>query len=313
MIEVLGRSTVRYVKNGRGGRWWAAAKERHQAHFGWSSVPGELLLRADLRAIEEIIRNCAKDEGAATRDLSQLADVIEEPGRHIWITFEDRCLWWCTLLKGPTINPEGESEALGHFWLACDQPWSNRSLGGRSLSITDLSGRVTSTAGFRGTLCTPKAEPEILRILSDQKDEDAAEIQRTRDVYEAAVGRGIQRLSPQDFELLIDLALVRSGWVRVSTLGGSTEGIDLEVKNAAMDETAYVQVKSVADQAVLEEYVGRFMNSRERYSRMIFAVHTPKGEVSVPRGQPVHVWTGPHLAQLAVRLGLGEWIEGKLG
>ncbi len=312
MIEVLGRSTVRYVKNGRGGRWWAAAKERRQAHFGWSSVPGELLIRADLRGIEEIIRNHAKDEGAATRDLSQIADVIEEPGRHIWITFEDGCMWWCTLRNGPTINPEGESEALGHFWLACDQPWSNRSLGGRTLSITDLSGRVTSTAGFRGTLCTPKAEPEILRILSDQKDEDAVALERARDKHEAAAEKAIQKLSPQDFEHLVDLVLVRSGWVRVSTLGGVLEGIDLEVKNAAVDETAFVQVKSAADQSVLDDYVERFQGRRERYCRLIVAVHTPKGKLSPPADLPVQVWTGRHMARLAVRLGLGEWVEGKL-
>lgn len=312
MAEVLGRSTVRYLKNGRGGKWWPAAKERHQAHFGWSRLPGDLLLRSDLRAIEEVIRDRSKDEGAATRDLSQIREVLEDPDRHIWITFEDGRLWWCTLRRGPTVNREGESEAVGHFWLECEKPWSNRSIGGRILSVTDLSGRVTSTAGFRGTLCTPKAEAEVLRILSDQKNEDAVALQRARDAYEATVEVGIQRLTPQDFEHLVDLVLVRSGWVRVSTLGGVLEWIDLEVKNAAADETAFVQVKSAADQAVLDDYVQRFGSRRELYSRLIVAVHTPKGKLNPPSDLPVQVWTGRHMARLAVRLGLGEWVEGRL-
>ena len=72
MTEVLGRSTVRYVKNGPRGRWWRAAKERRQAHFGWSQVPGDLLLRTDIRAIEEIFRRYSKDKGAA---------ILRGPGR----------------------------------------------------------------------------------------------------------------------------------------------------------------------------------------------------------------------------------------
>ncbi len=312
MAEVLGRSTVRYVKNGSGGKWWQAARGQSQAHFGWSRVPGELLLRPGFDAIEGVIRSTSNDEGAATRDLSQLRDVLEVPDHHIWITFEDGCMWWCTLRKGPTVNQDGESGTLGHFWLGCDQPWSNRSQGGRLLSKTELPGRVTSTAGFRGTLCTPKAEAEVLRILSDQKDEDALALQRARDAYEATVEVGVQRLSPQDFEHLVDLVLVRSGWVRVSTLGGVLEGIDLEVKNAAADETAFVQVKSAADQAVLDDYVQRFRGRRDLYSRLIVAVHTPKGKLNPPADLPVQVWTGRHMARLAVRLGLGEWVEGKL-
>jgi len=288
------------------------ARDRSQAHFGWSHVPGDLLLSPDLRSIEEVIRNASKDEGAATRDLTQIRELLEHPERHIWITFEDGCMWWCTLCRGPAVNPEGSSETLGHFWLDCERPWSNRSIGGRILSITDLSGRVTSTAGFRGTLCVPKAEPEVLRILSDQKNEDAVKLQRARDAYEATVEVGIQRLTPQDFEQLVDLVLVRSGWVRVSALGGVLEGIDLEVKNAAADETAFVQVKSTADQSVLDDYVRRFRGRRELYSRLIVAVHTPKGELRTSASEPIQVWTGRHMARLAVRLGLGEWVEGKL-
>jgi hypothetical protein len=47
MAEVMGRPTVRYLKNGRGGCWWSAAKERNEAHFGWGRVSREQLVRGD--------------------------------------------------------------------------------------------------------------------------------------------------------------------------------------------------------------------------------------------------------------------------
>lgn len=298
------------MKNGRGGQWWKAARARNQAHFGWSRVPREQLVRADRAEIEATIRGYSKDQGAATRDVEQLFELLDSPSRHIWITFQDGCMWWCTLRNGPVLNSDGESDALGYFWLDCDLPWSNHTVGGRLLSITELSGRITSTAGFRGTLCTPKASAEILRVLSDQKDDLAIAVETARDAYELTVAQSIQRLSPQDFEHLIDLILVRTGWARISTLGSTREGIDLEVENAAADEVAFVQVKSAATQAVLDDYVERFAERRERYSRMIFAVHTPSGDLCPPKD--VQVWTGRRTAKLTVRAGLGEWVEGKL-
>ena len=62
-------------------------------------------------------------------------------------------------------------------------------------------------------------------------------------------------------KLLVDLILSRSGWTRTARLGGVTEGIDVEVENAAIGEVAFVQVKSTADPSVLDDYVARFWRS----------------------------------------------------
>jgi hypothetical protein len=73
-----------------------------------------------------------------------------------------------------------------------------------------------------------------------------------------------------------------------------------------------VQVKSVAGQDVLDDYVRRFGERRDRYHRMIFAVHTPRGSLRTPAGEPVQLWSGDHIAKLVVRLGLGEWVANRL-
>ena len=144
--------------------------------------------------------------------------------------------------------------------------------------MTDLPGTVTTVAGFKGTVCTPRAWREILRNIQDEKVPDAAAAAVARGLYRQAVERIVARLSPQDFEQLVDLIVsVREG--RISTLGKVLKGIDLEVENRSSDEIAFVQVKSSATQAVLNDYVEQFRNQRDRYARMIFAVHTPSGEL----------------------------------
>jgi hypothetical protein len=222
-------------------------------------------------------------------------------------------MWWSTVLDGATINPDGESLDKGNFWLTCNRPWSSHSLSGRLLAIADLPGIITTTAGFQGTVCTPKGWQAILRIIKDEKDPDAIDAANARAHYEQAILKLIKRLSPKDFEQLIDYILSRTGWTRISTLGKNREGIDVEAENLTVGEIAFVQVKSSASQSVLEDYIERFRRRRDFYARMIFAVHSPSGKLTAPTDMPeVQVWTGERVAQLVVRLGLGEWVESRL-
>lgn len=301
-------SSVRYVKNGPGGRWWPAAKALGQIHASWKDVPGEALRAGDLVAIEQAVRDWFRGRPGATQDFNAVRTLIDRPSQHVWVTFEDGFLWWATARNGVEINPDGESSDKGHFWLTLDRPWSNHSLGGRSLAISDLPGAVAAVAGFRATLCKPKAAPAILRIIMDERDQDAAAAAAARSAYCGAVARLVERLGPKDFELLVDLILSRAGWTRTARLGGVTEGIDVEVENAAIDEIAFVQVKSTADLSVLNDYVTRFSAQRDRYSRMIFAVHSPTGSLTPPADMPVQVWDGVRIADLVVSFGLGDWL-----
>jgi hypothetical protein len=228
------------------------------------------------------------------------------------MTFEDGCMWWCTVLDGATVNPGGESVEKGNFWLVCKRPWSNRSIKGKILAISDLPGTVTTTGGFKGTVCTPSDWRTILRLIQDEKDLEAAAAANARGDYERAVHTIVKRLSPKDFEQLIDLILARTGWVRISTLGKTREGIDVEVEDLTAGEIAFVQVRSSATQDVLDDFVERFKKRRDFYARMIFAVHSPSAKLTALADVPVVLWTGDRVAQLVVRLGLGEWVESRL-
>jgi len=321
MSDILPIS-VRYVKNGSKGRWWTAAREREQVQLGWMEIPTALLRKPNYAEIERRIRRFwdkkqgitgSGKKGGATQDFNQLCDLLKSPSQHIWITFEDGFMWWCTVRDGAVPNPAGESKEEGHFWLECNRPWSNRSVEGKLLAYAELPGTVSRTAGFQGTVCEPNAAETVLRIIRGEKDPNAALASKARQEYEWATRQMVAQLGWKDFEQLVDLILARSGWVRICTLGGKTEGVDIEVENLAAAEIAFVQVKSSATQAVLDDYIKRFNARRDRYARMIFAVHSPGGRLALPKNTPsVQIWEDGRIANLVVRLGLGEWVEGRI-
>jgi len=312
MVEALPAS-VRYVKNGAGGQWWNAAKDNGQIHAGWRNIPDALLRTADMGQIESLVRAEFGNKPGATQDFKALQTLLVEPSQHVWITFQDGCMWWCTVRDGVETNPAIETNERGHFWLTCQSQWSNYSLDDkRHLVTSELPGIVAAVAGFQATVCKPKGWKEILRIIRNAEDEDARVAALARQTYEDAVAKLVARLGDKDFELLIDLILSRTGWARLAKLGGATEGIDVEVENVSSDEIAFVQVKSTATQSVFDDYVSRFNARRDRYHRMIFAVHSPEGALTPPTGQPVSIWTGKEIARRVVKLGLGDWAATRL-
>jgi hypothetical protein len=299
-----------YIKNGRGGEWWPIAKKQNQIHAGWKRLPPESIVGSGIPEIKKLYWRLypKKTNKGRTADLNALLALLDRPSQHVWITIQDGYLWWCTV-HDRARSTKRDDTSRGHFWLDCKRRWSNRSLKGKLLSTEDLPGIVTKVGGFQGTVCKPKAWNEVLRIIQDQADPKALKAQRARSAYADAMQGLIQDLNPYDFEHVIDLILNRSGWERLSKRGGIQEGIDLDVENKAIGEHAFVQVKSEAGQAVLQKYCDRFQKNRQRYKRMIFAVHSPLGELRPPPNPAIQVWTSDKIAELVVRLGLGERVE----
>lgn len=305
-------TAVKYIKCGEGSCWWKVSRDESQVHAGWGDIPDNLLTQGNLTEIEaHLRRRYPPGRSGFTQDFNQLKALLGRPSQYVWTTIEAGDLWWCTVRDGLTVNPESDYRDRGHFWLQCDLPWNNRSLGGRQLLISSLPGAIAATRGFRATLCTPEASPQILRAIRDEPDEEAHAAAAARLIYEGAIVRLLRRLHPKDFELLVDLILSRAGWTRIATVGGVTEGTDIEAENAATGELAFVQVKGKAGQATLADYVRRF-NERSAYQRMIFAVHTPQGRLEPPIDHRIQVWDGERIAELAVKLGLADWIASRI-
>ena len=231
-----------------------------------------------------------------------------EGRQYLWTTIEDGYLWWCTLSGDFDVDEVNFStDTRGHIRLHCAVPWRNTSLAGQLLAVSDLPGVVTKTAGFRGTVCTPGGAVEMRRVIVGGSDPDVVRADDARAAFIAATEAIVRRLNPKDFELLVDLIMARTGWARIARLGGPREGIDVECQNAATGEIAFCQVKSTSSQGALDDYVDRFTARRDRYARMIFAVHTADDLATSKRD--VMIWDGARIAELVVDLGLASWLR----
>ncbi len=85
--------------------------------------------------------------------------------------------------------------------------------------------------------------------------------------------------------------------------------IDLLVEQPLTGERASIQVKSAADQSVLDASVQAFLESGSA-SRFFFVCHSPRGRLNPSQVDDtrVQLWTTDRLAAAAVDHGLTEWL-----
>jgi hypothetical protein len=147
-------------------------------------------------------------------------------------------------------------------------------------------------------------------VIRQSNGEEAPVMARARTARTALVTVAremIAGLHWADFETLVDLIFARTGWQRVSRVGETLSDVDLILEQPATGETAFVQVKSTARQAVLDDYADRFRRSG-LCDRMFFVCHTPRGPLSAGDTARLHVWAGDRLAEAAVKAGLFAWL-----
>lgn len=305
--------SVRYVKNGDGGKWWEAALRDNRIYCGWDDVPNNAIEQKDWAAmkaaIDEYFRIRSGDKGAATRDFKALETLLDHPSQHLWVTIQGQHLWWCTVEDQAEAGPLSTRE-LGHFWLRCSRPWSNHSIGRkRELLLAKLPGSIGVSAGFRATVCKPGKHESIRRIVANEQDEEAQRAEAARELYQAQLAKMLDRLHWKDFELLIDLILARGGWARIERRGANKQFVDIEAENVVTGEMLIVQVKSQASQVDVDEFAGKV--APDGNVKMFFACHQPKGVLMPPVDSPraIKIWQASEIARRAVAAGLGEWIE----
>ncbi len=160
---------------------------------------------------------------------------------------------------------------------------------------------------YRQTICRIKPEDYLLRRINAVEEPVIARAREARSAMVAIAAEMIAALHWADFETLVDLIFTRSGWQRVSLVGGGLTDGDLILEQPATCEKAFVQVISKAGQTVLDNYVARFRRSG-MYQRMFFICHSPKGVLSADGEARLHVWAGDRLADAAVRAGLFDWL-----
>jgi len=93
--------------------------------------------------------------------------------------------------------------------------------------------------------------------------------------------------------------------------GETLADVDLIMEEPTTGERAFVQVKSKATQAILDDYLDRFRVSG--YDRFFFVCHSTKGTLRLPDEAHLHLFEGKRLADAAVKNGLFDWLMERSG
>jgi hypothetical protein len=265
----------------------------------------------------EDIKKFCMDEGRNAAEASQIArqviDFYQLGADCLWITFARDHLWWT--FAAPEVKWLGPSKDrdLGDRIRKSIGGWRNDDIHGKPLTIQSLSTKLTRVRNYRRTICSIEKEASeyLHRRINGVEDPIIVAFNQASEALITATSSAIQSLHWADFETLIDIVFARSGWNRVSAVGGKQKTVDLELEQHSIGERIAVQVKSRATQKTLEDYVRR-IDKVGIYDRLFFACHNPIGELHVPEGSDVHLWTGRELAATVVKTGLHDWVLEKI-
>ena len=296
---------IRYIKLGSGGRWANSAFSCGVLPFGYASVSHELCVRGDWERVTQFLVDEGRSLGKARDAVREIREFYTLGADCLWITFADGHLWWA--FAAPEVAWRGADDEHGVRTRAVVDGWRKTNINGEPLRMDDLSTRLTQVAAYRQTICRVKAAVYLLRRINAIEEPVVARAHEARAAMIAVASEMITGLHWADFETLVDLIFTRSGWQRISRVGGSQADTDLVLEQPSTGETAFVQVKSKAGQSVLDDYIERFRRAGT-HNRMFFVCHSPAGALTVDDSTAIHLWVGEHLADVTVKSGLFDWL-----
>ncbi len=300
-----------YIKLGKRGGWEQKCLEEGIAPLAYYDVPHGMALAGDREAIRKVYLDLGKTAGTATGHASQILSFYDADPDVLWITFSGGSLWWAELAPDVEyLGPDPEEFPQGSRFRRTISGWKKVSFGGTPLLIGELSGNLTKVAAYQGTVCALKPD-QLDYLLRKLRDEDLPEITAAQDARRqllATTEEVIKLLTWQDFELFTELLFSRSGWQRISSLGGTQKTLDLELLLPTTGERAIVQVKSATSQAQLDDYIERF--GQMAADRYFYVYHTSKQDLHV-RDSGILLMDAPALADQALKSGLVDWLIAK--
>lgn len=310
VAKLAGVTTLRYIKLGPGGAWANQALEQGKVLLGFREVEHETCDVGDWSAVGAQLEAAGRTPSGASQGVRELRDFYELDANCLWITFANGHLYWAfaeaeitPLGSDGTDGPRRVRNTLGG--------WQRQDVTGAPLPMHSLSSALTRVSGYRMTICNVDRHDYALRRIRGEVDPILLDARKVQADLEDITGRMIANLDWRDFEVLVDLVFARSGWQRQSAVGRGEVDVDLLLTHPTTDETAWVQVKSRANQSVLDDYLERFHRDGS-CDRFFFVCHSAP-DLVLPKSRELYLWTNDKLARIAVNAGLFEWVARRVG
>jgi hypothetical protein len=314
-VMPLSASRALYVKLGEKGCWFETARDTNTVRVGFSEVSEDTARAAatagDFTPIKTLYEKAGYARGTATRFSNELREFYTTGTDVLWITFAEGRMWWCFAQPEVTPTAGGERKKEGSRYRKTVAPWSDKDLKGEVLWKTGLRGSLTTTEGFRGTICKVREFEYLLRRINGEKSSAVEAVSGARRRLIEALIPLIRGLHWRDFELLVELVVTQGGWRRVSQTGGTQHTTDIELELPFTGDRALVQVKSRLNQAVAEEVAAR-LTEQAGGAKVIIAYHTSDGRLSIDQDSVTLL--GPEeIAEHVVESGLTTWVMERVG
>ncbi|WP_288903036.1 hypothetical protein [uncultured Sneathiella sp.] len=299
---------ARYIKLGARGGWERHCLEEGIAPLAYYDVPHDMALAGDKEAIRKVYLDLGKTASTATGHANQILSFYDPDPDVLWITVSGGSLWWAGLApKVEYLGSDPEQNPQGSRFRRTMSGWHRVSFNDTPLLVGELSGNLTKISAYQGTICTLDIA-QFDYLLRKLRDEDLPEItaaQEARRQLLATTEEVIKILTWQDFELFTELLFSRSGWQRISSLGGTQKTLDLELLLPTTGERAIVQVKSATSQAQLDDYIDRFgAMAADKY---FYVYHSSKQKLDAG-DSGILLMDAPALADQALKSGLVDWL-----
>jgi len=305
-LEPINPSKVLYIKLGNKGAWeHECIYEKNNLKLGYREVPHQSCINKNWEEAAEALKEIRASKGAITSDINQIKKFYEEGEDTLWITFHENCLWWCFSTPKITLLPNNRKTrpVIGK--------WRCTDINGDKLTYDRLRGSLVSIQGYQGTICSVKDSNYLINKINLKTDPD---VKRVEDLYQDlkdSITKLIQRLHPEDFEILIDLIFRQAGWQRVGKIGGSQKTLDLDLISPISQERYCIQIKSKSNLKEFEEYQKRF-EDMQGYSRFYYVVHSPSEDLQEFEDDGVFKVMHPkEISEWTIKYGLIDWILNK--
>ena len=305
---MLNADKILFIKLGGGGRDEEdCIMKENTIKLGYREISHKLCMANDWEQVSvEIASKLKTGKGPTTSHKNQIKKFYTEPRTTMWITFFDCKLWYCFAEEKIVYDEfsKTKSRKTVDGWHCTDSL-------NTTLFIQELSGKLTKTQAFRGVICNVKEKSYLLNKINNIQSPLIENVNTNLALLKTSIKKLIQELSPQDFEIFVDLIFRSSGWSRIGALGNVIKTLDIELLAPVTGERAAVQIKSQSDIKTYEDYEKKL--NIVQYDKLFFVTHSPCEQLKIKikdtnKKSRVQIWNAEKLADLSINAGLITWL-----
>lgn len=296
--------SIHYIKLGEGGKYEEECiKQEQTIKIDFREVPHDLCINKKWDEVKEFYKDKHIVQNAATGFVNQLRMFYESSENTLWITFHDGALWWCFCDTKVILNADGTKiRKVKGKWS------SNEDVNGNpTLSIDKISGELSKTQAYRGTICEIKGDivQYAQNRINEVKSDTVIETENALKQLKTLLSKLIKDLYWKDFELLIDLIFTQGGWQKIALAGGTQKDFDLYLLQPITKEKAVVQIKSEFKKVEFDTY----KKTLEDYKtdRIYYISHSEKGG-KIEIDTKINLWFREDIVEYVINFGLINWI-----